>query len=88
MQQAVYRWHSTYGSPMYKKSDPNVQGMDSVPVTAVRLSRDRKVVTLDIPKLEPVDQIQIGYILKAADGTEMRQTIYGTINRVPAATSK
>lgn len=88
IQQAVYRWHSAYGSPMYKKSDPNVQGMDPVPVTAVRLSRDRKVVTLEIAKLEPVDQMQIRYILKAADGTELRQTIHSTINRVPAAAAK
>ena len=22
IQQANYRWHSTYGSPMYKESDP------------------------------------------------------------------
>jgi hypothetical protein len=82
VQQAMYRWMSAYGSPMYKKSDPNAQGMDRLEITAVRLSRDRKVVTLEIPKLEPVDQIQIGYILKAGDGTELRQTIHGTINRV------
>ena len=88
IQQAVYRWNSTYGSPMYKKSDPNAQGMDRLEVTAARLSRDRKVVTLDIPKLEPVDQVQIGYILKAADGTELPQTIHSTINRVPAAPKK
>jgi hypothetical protein len=85
VQQAMYRWHSAYGSPMYKKSDPNAQGMDRVDVTAVQLSRDRKVVTLLIPKLEPVDQMSIGYILKAADGTELRQTIHSTINKVPAA---
>jgi hypothetical protein len=84
VQQGVYRWHAAYGSPLYKQSDPNQQGMDRVDIKAVRLSRDRKTITLEIPGLAPVMHMQIGYILKAADGTELRHTIHSTINRIPS----
>jgi glucose/arabinose dehydrogenase len=83
VQQANYRWHAPYGSPMYKVSNPEQQGMDPVNVSRIRLSRDRKTVTLEIPNLQPVQQMQISYILRAADGAELRHTLHNTINRVP-----
>ena len=85
IQQANYRWHAPYGSPMYKLSNPEQQGMDPVNVSRIRLSRDRKTVTLEIPNLQPVQQMQIGYILRAADGAELRQTLHATINKVPGS---
>jgi hypothetical protein len=84
IQQAKYRWHAPYGSPMYKVSNPEQQGMDPVTVGRIRLSRDRKTVTLEIADLKPVQQMQISYILRAADGAELRHTLHNTINRVPA----
>jgi hypothetical protein len=83
IQQANYRWHAPYGSPMYKVSNPEQQGMDPVNVSRIRLSRDRKTVTLEIPNLQPVQQMQISYILRAADGGELRHTVHNTINWVP-----
>jgi hypothetical protein len=83
IQQANYRWHAPYGSPMYKVSNPEQQGMDPVNVSRIRLSRDRKTVTLEIPNLQPVQQMQISYILRAADGAELRHTLHNTINWVP-----
>jgi hypothetical protein len=68
---------------MYKVSNPEQQGMDPVNVAKIRLSRDRKTVTLDIPNLQPVRQMQIGDILRGGDGAELRQTLHSTINRVP-----
>ena len=68
---------------MYKPSNPEQQGMDPVNISRIRLSRDRKTVTLEIPNLQPVQQLQIGYILRAADGAELRQTLHSTINWVP-----
>ena len=44
-------------------------------------------MTLEIPNLEPVEQMQIGYIFRAADGTELRQTMHTTINKVPGHSS-
>jgi len=85
LQQANYRWHAPYGSPMFKVSNPEQQGMDPVNVSRIRLSRDRKTVTLEIPGLQPVQQMQIRYILRAADGAELRHTLHSTINRVPAS---
>jgi hypothetical protein len=69
---------------MYKVSNPEQQGMDPVTVGRIRLSRDRKTVTLEIADLKPVQQMQISYILRAADGAELRHTLHNTINRVPA----
>ena len=85
IQQANYRWHAPYGSPMYKVSNPEQQGMDPVTVGTIRLSRDRKTVTLEIPGLQTVQQMQVSYILRAADGAELRQTLHNTINAVPGA---
>jgi glucose/arabinose dehydrogenase len=85
IQQANYRWHAPYGSPMYKVSNPEQQGTDPLNVSRIRLSRDRKTVTLEIPDLQPVQQMQISYILRAADGAELRHTLHATINRVPGS---
>ena len=69
---------------MYLTSNPDREGQDRVTVNRVQVSDDRKRVFLEIPDIKPVMQMQIGFILKSADGTELRQTIYNTIHKVPA----
>jgi glucose/arabinose dehydrogenase len=82
-QQWNYKWHSTYGSPDVSVADPKRQGRDTVEVKAARLSTDGKTVKLEIPGLAPVMQFLVKMNVNAADGSEVRGEIAGTINRVP-----
>jgi hypothetical protein len=84
LEQWTYRWMRSYGSPRYSVGNPDLQGTDAVEVAEARLSEDRRSVFLEIPEVEPVMNISIDYRLETADGAEMDQVIYGTINRVPS----
>jgi glucose/arabinose dehydrogenase len=83
VQQWNYKWGEQYGSPDYSVRDPTKQGRDEVEVDAAKLLADRKTVLLSIPGLEPVMQMQIEMNVDAADGTNIHDTMWVTINRVP-----
>lgn len=84
IEQWNYRWMRAYGSARYSVKNPEEEGTDAVEPRAIRLADDGKTVFLEIPDIQPVMGMSISYTLKAADGTEMQQEIYNTINRVPA----
>jgi len=50
-------------------ADPNQKKHDKVEIRSVRLGKDNQTVFLEIPGLQPVDQMKIRMSLKAADGT-------------------
>jgi hypothetical protein len=77
-----YRWTENYGSAHYKVSNPKQQGQDEMEVESAALSKDGKTVTLRINDLKPCMQMKIQYNLKAADGTQVRNSIHHTINVV------
>ncbi len=79
----TYKWWSTYGSPEFKASNPAEKGRDRLEIKAASLSADGKTVTLTIPGLAPVMQMEIKMNLKAADGTPIQTTIGNTINKLP-----
>ena len=83
IEQWNYLWGEQYGSPEYSVKDPTRQGRDEVTVESAKLSSDRKRVLLTIPAIKPVMQMQIDVDVDAADGTNIRDTLYLTINRVP-----
>jgi hypothetical protein len=83
IQQWNYRWTQNYGSKHYRVSDPKKEGQDDVELSAVTLSDDQRTVTLHIPNLGPVMQMQIQVNLKSADGVAIKHTIHNTINRLP-----
>jgi glucose/arabinose dehydrogenase len=74
-----YRWTGTYGSKDYKVSKPEQQGQDAVEVQKATLRGDRTVV-LSIKDLRPVMQMEIGYSLKASDGSPLKDRLWLTIN--------
>jgi len=84
VQQWNYLWGEKYGSPDYSVKDPRTQGRDDVPVESVKLLPDRKTVRLSIPNLRPVMQMQIDVDVDAADGKNIKDTLWLTINQVPA----
>jgi len=83
IEQYNYEWWSTYGSPELSLAKPGTKGRDTVEVKAAKLSPDGKTVTLSIPGLQPVMQMEIKLRLRAADGAEIRTMIGNTINKLP-----
>ena len=75
-----YRWTSGYGSPHFSVENPKKQGEDGVEIKAVKLSDDRKTVTLLIDDMKPVMQMKIGYTVSAADGAPVKGAVYHTIH--------
>jgi hypothetical protein len=78
----VWTYHrtETYGSPDYKISNPEEKGRDSLDVSSVDLSPDRKTVTIHVNDLKPVTQYLLSVRIHAADGTPIKADIGGTIN--------
>ncbi|WP_436298389.1 DUF6797 domain-containing protein [Stieleria mannarensis] len=77
-----YRWEKSYGSEMYSPETGQI-GVDPMNVTSVSLGSDGESVLLNVPDLEPVDQVHVLLKVKARDGQDFEEEIYWTINRVP-----
>ena len=76
-------YSSNYGSDEFYVSDPKKKGREALEIKSVKLSDDKKKVTLEIPGLKPVTNTFIKYKIKGADGAVINQEIAGTINRMP-----
>ena len=84
-----YKWTSNYGSSHYRPgSHRSLEGEEVVQPEAIRLSEDRRAVTLSIPDHQPVDQMQVGVDLEAQDGTPIQETLYLTIKQIPGGGSR
>lgn len=82
VEQYNYRWTSNYGSKDYRPSNPEELGHDTVDITGVSVSEDRKSVFLKIAGLKPVMQSEITMRIKAASGEAIPEKIWHTINAV------
>lgn len=78
-----YKWTEGYGSPEFSLRNPAQEGHDPVRVDGARLSPDGRTLTLQIPSLAPVMQMEIKLALKTSSGQPVNCTLYGTIARVP-----
>ena len=81
VEQWNYRWTANYGSPHFSVANPKRRGQDEVEVLEATLSADGKSLFLEIEDLQPVMQMQIGYTLQSADGREVRDNFWLTINQ-------
>ena len=86
IEQWNYTYSGNYGSPELSVADPKLKKHDKVEIKTVRLAKDKKTVLLEIPGLQPVNQMKIKLGLKSADGTEINQEIYNTIHKLGART--
>ena len=84
IEQWDYKWTKNYGSPEFKLSD-GTKGRDTIEVASAKLSKDGRTVRLNIADLKPSMQIRIQYTLDAADGSEIKQDLFGSIFVVPKA---
>ena len=78
-----YHWSSAYGSPDLRPSAPGQIGRDPIEPSSVTLLDDHRTIFIELPDLQPVDQLGISYSLHAADGAGIENTAYLTINGVP-----
>jgi hypothetical protein len=79
-----YLWSGAYGSPDYSVREPEKKGRDSIKVKSATLSTDKKTVTLALEDLQPAMQTRIRFKIKAADGKDVDQELYGTLHKLPA----
>lgn len=77
-----YRYSGGYGSDELSVKTPGKKGHDPLEVSAVKLSADGRSVFLTVAGLEAADQYSVKYSINAADGTEMRSEIIGTIRKL------
>ena len=87
IEQWAYKWWSTYGSPEFSIAHPGQKGKDKLEVAAAKLSPDGKTVTLTVPGLTKVEQMDIKLQIKAADGGDVHVEIGNTINKIPGQDS-
>jgi hypothetical protein len=59
------------------------KGKDKVEIKTAKLSPDGKTVSLEIPGIHPVMQMNLKMNVKTADKKSLKLEIYNTINRVP-----
>ena len=78
-----YLYSKEYGSKDYRVTDPKKFGRDEMFVDDAKLSNENRTVFLETPDIGPVMQMGITYQIQAADGTQLKNTIYNTINVVP-----
>ncbi|MBA3846811.1 MAG: hypothetical protein H0X45_09225, partial [Planctomycetes bacterium] len=78
-----YRYSGDYGSPEISVIDPAKEGHDPVALAGVELDDSGTTLSLRLPDLAPVMTLHIRYKLLAADGAEMADEVYLTVNRVP-----
>ena len=82
IQQWNYKWSKEYGSDHYSVEDPETVGHDSVEVSKIVLSKNKKVVKLFVDDLKPVMQMNIRSQLRFENGHESQLNVFNTIHRL------
>ncbi len=82
--QWTYHWTADYGSPEFSAAHPDEKGHDEVELKKASLSADGRSVYLEVEPLHPVMQMEIKYRIHSAGGALLANSIYNTINRLPA----
>jgi hypothetical protein len=84
IEQWNYRWSATYGSFHYSVREPGEIGHDTLRVVSAHLLPDGQSVFLEVPELQPVDQLHLHVDLRAGNGRPMRFDLYATIHQLAA----
>lgn len=71
-----YRYSGAYGSPEFAPSHPDLQGHDRLTITGVHVLPDQRELFLEMPELQPVNQLHLR--LRVDDGAP--QELYATIH--------
>jgi putative heme-binding domain-containing protein len=71
-----YRYSSGYGSPEFSSRHLDLRGHDVLPITAAHCLGDGRELFLEIPDLQPVNQLHLTVATSAADAHEMFLTVH------------
>ncbi len=77
-----YKWTGNYGSDAYHPETGDV-GKQDVSITGAKLSDDGKTLLLQVPKLQPVNQLHFRLQLIDKLGEPFGEEIYWTIHAIP-----
>ena len=79
-----YRYSSAYGSPEFSSRHMGVRGHDRLPIVAAHLLEDQRTLFLEIPALQPVNQLHL--LIQSGPGRE--HELFATVHRLaPPLTS-
>ncbi|MDP6539889.1 MAG: plastocyanin/azurin family copper-binding protein [Planctomycetota bacterium] len=71
-----YRYSGAYGSQEYSTRRPDTPGHDTLAITAAHLSDDRRALFLEVPDLQPTNQLHLR--LEIAEG--VRRDLFATVH--------
>jgi hypothetical protein len=74
-------WAGAWSSVL--KKVPTAKETQELPIKSIRLSDDRKLVTIALDKVQTAPNFALQYRIKAADGAKVEGELNGTIHRVP-----
>jgi hypothetical protein len=77
-----YIWSHYYGSPHMSAVEPTKVGHNTVAFAVESIRNDHREVVLAVPELQPVHQMRLRVDVRGADGVQLRQVLYATINAV------
>lgn len=72
-----YRYSSAYGSQEYSISHPDTPAHDRVVISAAHVLKDGKSLFLEIPDLQPVNQLHLRLSVGSARSVDMFLTVHG-----------
>jgi putative heme-binding domain-containing protein len=75
-----YRYSSAYGSPEFSPRHPGTPGHDPLVVTSAHVLPDGRTIFLEIPDLQPVNQLH----LHMQVGASQAQDLFATVHRLGA----
>lgn len=78
-----YKWSDQYGSPHYLPNTPDEEGEEHAEIEQITLSEDDRTLRISLSDHKSVDQMEVEFRLRAADGTPVEQTAYWTIKYIP-----
>ncbi|XZE54906.1 DUF6797 domain-containing protein [Planctomycetaceae bacterium SH139] len=71
-----YRYSSAYGSPEYSSRHAGVRGHDVLPIQSAHVLADGRSLFLEIPDVQPVNQLHLRLYPRADVGREMFVTVH------------
>jgi putative heme-binding domain-containing protein len=71
-----YLYSGGYGSAEYSTHHPGVRGHDVVPITAAHVVGDGRSLFLEIPELQPVNQLYLRMHVDDGDGHDLFLTVH------------
>jgi hypothetical protein len=79
-----YLWTNKYGSADYSVKNPRQKGIDKVIIQNISLSADNKALILHISDIGPAQTMRLRFQVQSRDGVTIKNSVYLTINKVPA----